>query len=74
MMDPTLVDKIITGDSAAEISDYIKNTLFTKSAAKIDSVRPEVAAQLFGDTEENSTEDVVDSNTEEPQEETQEDG
>jgi len=73
-MDPTLVDKIITGDSAAEISDYIKNTLFTKSAAKIDSVRPEVAAQLFGDTEENSTEDVVDSNTEEPQEETQEDG
>ena len=68
-MDPTLVDKIIAGDSATEISDYIKDTLFTKSSAKINDVRPEVAAQLFGDNEEDSTEDVETPDEEETPEE-----
>ena len=69
MMDPTLVDKISAGDSAAEISDYIKDTLFAKSSAKIENVRPEVAAQLFGDNEEDSTEDVETPDEEETPEE-----
>ena len=69
MMDPTLVDKIIAGDSATEISDYIKDTLFAKSSAKINDVRPEVAAQLFGDNEEDSTEDVETPDEEETPEE-----
>lgn len=68
-MDPTLVDKIIAGDSATEISDYIKDTLFAKSSAKINDVRPEVAAQLFGDNEEDSTEDVETPDEEETPEE-----
>lgn len=70
-MDPTLVDKIIAGDSASEISDYIKDTLFAKSSAKIDNVRPEVAARLFGGNEEDSTENVETTNYEEetPEEE-----
>ena len=46
-MDPSLVDKIIAGDSAAEITDYIKNTLFGKATDKIDALKPEVAAQVF---------------------------
>ena len=55
-MDPTLVDKIISGDSAAEISDFIKNTLFAKSSAKIDDLKPEIANQLFGKTESSEEE------------------
>lgn len=46
-MDPTLVDKIIAGDSAAEISDYIKDALFGKASDKIDALRPEIASQVF---------------------------
>lgn len=46
-MDPTLVDKIIAGDSAAEISDYLKDALFGKASDKIDALRPEVATQIF---------------------------
>lgn len=46
-MDPTLVDKIIAGDSAAEISDYIKDALFGKASDKIDALKPEVATQVF---------------------------
>lgn len=55
-MDPTLVDKIISGDSAAEISDFIKDTLFAKSSAKIDNLKPEIANQLFGNTESSEEE------------------
>ena len=55
-MDPTLVDKIISGDSAAEISDFIKDTLFAKSSAKIDDLKPEIANQLFGNTESSEEE------------------
>ncbi len=46
-MDPNLVDKIIAGDSAAEISDYIKDALFGKASEKIDALRPEVASSIF---------------------------
>ena len=65
-MDPSLVDKIIAGDSAAEITDYIKNTLFGKATDKIDALRPEVAAQVF-----NSSfgEDEIESNIEPEQSE-----
>ena len=57
-MDPTLVDKIISGDSAAEISDFIKDTLFGKASEKIDALKPGVANQLFGNTE-NSEEEIT---------------
>lgn len=57
-MDPTLVDKIISGDSPAEISDFIKDTLFAKSSARIDGLKPEIANQLFGNTE-NSEEEIT---------------
>lgn len=50
-MDPTLVDKIISGDSASEISDFIKDTLFAKSSEKIDALKPGIASQLFGHSE-----------------------
>jgi hypothetical protein len=47
-----LLDMIATGESSSQISDKIKDLLFTKSAEKIDTFRPSVAQSLFGETEE----------------------
>jgi hypothetical protein len=48
-----LMDMILSDQSPAEVSDKIKEILFTKSAEKVHSVRPEVAASLFGEIEDN---------------------
>jgi hypothetical protein len=47
-----LMDSIVTGESPSQISDKIKDILFAKSAEKIDTLRPSVAASLFGNVEE----------------------
>ena len=56
-----LLDMIATDASAADISDSIKDTLFTKSAEKINSQRADVAAAMFdptiADTEDDSVEE-----------------
>ena len=44
-----LMDMIIADESPSTISDKIKDMLFAKSAAKVDSFRPEVAQGAFGD-------------------------
>jgi len=49
-----LMDMILSDESPSQISDKIKDMLFAKSAEKIDSFRPTVAASLFG--EEDSDE------------------
>ena len=46
------MDMILTDESPAEVSDKIKEILFSKSAEKVNAVRPEVAASLFGDVED----------------------
>ena len=46
------MDMILTDESPAEVSDKIKEILFSKSAENINAVRPEVAASLFGDVED----------------------
>lgn len=59
-----LLDMIASGESSSEISDKIKDLLFTKSAEKIDNFRPVVAQSLFGDqgySEENDDEDEKES-------------
>ena len=43
-----LLDMIASDESPSQISDKIKELLFTKSAEKIDSFRPEVANAMFG--------------------------
>ena len=50
-----LMDMIVSDESPSEISDKIKDLLFAKSAEKIDTIRPAVAASLFDrtETEEN---------------------
>jgi len=48
-----LLDMIAADESPSQISDKIKELLFTKSAEKIDEFRPVVANAMFnGETEE----------------------
>ena len=51
-----LMDMILSDESPSQISDKIKDMLFAKSAEKIDSFRPAVAASLFG--EEDAADEV----------------
>ena len=62
------MDMLVTDESPSEISDKIKEILFTKSAEKIDAAKPNAAASLFG--QEVDTEVENEPTTEvEPQEE-----
>jgi hypothetical protein len=48
-----LLDMIVADESPSQISDKIKELLFTKSAEKIDEFRPIIANSMFnGDNEE----------------------
>lgn len=51
-----LLDMIVSDESPSQISDKIKELLFAKSAEKIDAFRPEVAANMFDDLEEDNDE------------------
>jgi hypothetical protein len=44
-----LIDLIATDSSASDISDRIKNVIYSKSLEKIDTYRPLVASSLFGE-------------------------
>jgi len=53
-----LMNMIIADESPSQISDKIKDILFSKSAEKIDAFKPTVAASLFGNlSDENSEEE-----------------
>ena len=43
------MDMMVADASASDISDKIKEILYTKSAEMIDTARPLVGAELFGD-------------------------
>ena len=62
--------------SPAEVSDKIKEILYAKSSSKIDAIRPDIGAALFGDDAvEDETDEVVDEleveSEEDEEEETQ---
>jgi len=63
-----LLDLIATDKSSSEISDSIKDTLYSKAAERIQSQKPSIAMQMFdptiADAEEDSDE-PVDSTEEE---------
>lgn len=60
-----LMDMITKDESPSQISDRIKDMLFSKSAERIDAFKPDVANSLFGDQEvEDEVEDEVDTETE----------
>lgn len=57
MDNENIVNLIATDSPAAEISDSIKNALFSKAAERIEALRPVVAASMFGDDEENTADE-----------------
>mgnify|MGYP001164140154 FL=1 len=69
------MDMMVDDASAASISDKIKEILYTKSAERIETARPLVGAELFGDEipevseEEPETEVANELETEEEPEE-----
>jgi hypothetical protein len=66
-----LMDMITKDESPSQISDRIKDMLFSKSAERIDAFRPEVANSLFGDQEvEDEVEDETETEAEADEEET----
>ena len=46
-----IIDLIATDASPAEVSDAIKNALYTKAAERIEVARPIVATSMFGEQE-----------------------
>ena len=71
-----LMYMMVADASASDISDKIKEILYTKSAEKVDAVRPAVGAGLFGEEEPvGETEVANELETEvEPQEEEEPNG
>jgi len=63
-----IIDLLIDDDKSSEISDAIKDVLFAKSSASIDTLKPSVSSSLFDEPE------IEDETTVEPEEESQEDG
>ena len=66
------MDMIGADESAAQVTDKIKDLLYAKSGEKVDAFRPHVANSLFNDledeTDEVSDESIVDSAEEESEE------
>ncbi len=72
------MDLIGADESAAQVTDKIKDLLYAKSGEKVDAFRPHVANSLFNDiedeeeeydeTDETSDESIVDSAEEESEE------
>jgi len=63
-----ILDLMIDDDKSSDISDAIKDILFAKSSARIDTLKPSVSSSLFDEPE------IEDETTIEPEEESQEDG
>tara|TARA_B100001094_G_scaffold302245_1_gene329264 strand:+ start:505 stop:717 length:213 start_codon:yes stop_codon:yes gene_type:complete len=67
-----LMDMIGADESAAQVTDKIKDLLYAKSGEKVDAFRPHVANSLFNDLEDESDEvsdeSIVDSAEEESEE------
>jgi hypothetical protein len=47
-----LIDLIAIDGAPADVSEKIKQLLYAKSAEKVDAVRPQISAMMFGDSEE----------------------
>ncbi len=52
-----LMDAIVAADSPSKVSDAIKDMLYAKTAEKVDSLKPEMAASLFGQQDEIEVEE-----------------
>lgn len=59
------MDLMISAESPSQISDQIKDALFSKSAERIEDLKPVVATTLFGEDEVGELEDEITENPEE---------
>jgi hypothetical protein len=55
-----LLDMIVSDESPSQIADKIKEILFAKSAERVEAVRPQVSASLFGEDDSETDEDYED--------------
>lgn len=51
------MDMIVSDESPSQISDKIKDLLFSKASEKIDSFKPAVATSLFNNFESENEEE-----------------
>jgi hypothetical protein len=51
-----LMDMIVSDESPSQISDKIKDILFSKAAERVDNYKPVAADSLFGNEEEDDEE------------------
>jgi len=54
------MDLLVNDESPSQVSDKIKDILYSKSAEKITNVRPDVATSLFDDGEVEDSEETSD--------------
>ena len=52
-----LIDLIATDGSPSDVSSRIKELLYNKAAERVDAARPEIAALMFGDEDQNGDEE-----------------
>ena len=52
-----IVNLIAADQAASDISDKIKDVLYTKAAQRIDNIKPNVASSMFADVEQQPSED-----------------
>ena len=55
-----LLDLIATDQSPSEVTDKIKDTLYSKAAERIQSQKPSIAMQMFDPTSAEIDQDVSD--------------
>ena len=46
-----IIDLIATDSAASEVTDKLKDVLFTKSAERIEAQRPNISASMFDEPE-----------------------
>ena len=46
-----IIDLIATDSAASEVTDKLKDILFTKSAERIEAQRPNISASMFDEAE-----------------------
>ena len=59
-----IIDLIAQDSKASEVSDQIKDVLYSKASEKIEAIRPDIAGSIFAEPE---TEQEVDQEPEQEQ-------
>ena len=52
-----IIDLIATDSAASEVTDKLKDILFTKSAERIEAQRPNISGSMFDEPEEESSQE-----------------